>query len=110
MQYQKISLLEFDNLCKQQGYNKFYFAGEDNPSLQEDSSISLTTQFDKMAVFLAPDSIMFKNDYDVLSFHGVKNISARFAEWGDIFLKIICETVFDNKTKTYNFLATKIEC
>lgn len=107
MCYQKMSLLEFEDICKKRGYSKFYFSVEDNPSLQENSSISFTTQFDKIAVSLAPDSILFKNDYNVLTFNGVKNISVRFTEWGDISLIIVCETVFDREIKKYKVMVTK---
>ena len=104
MRYQKMSLLEFEDICKKRCV-KYYFASGDNPSLQDNSSISFTTQFDKMAVSLAPDVLIFKNDSDVLTFHRIKSISVCNRD-EFVSFKITCEIGrYNPRLKEYLMIA-----
>lgn len=108
MRYQKMSLLEFEDICKKRCV-KYYFASGDNPSLQDNSSISFTTQFDKMAVSLAPDVMMFKNDCNILSFHRIKSISVcNHDEF--VSFKITCEIGrYNPRLKEYLMIADVVK-
>lgn len=103
----KLSLFQFEDLCKKNGYCKFFFSSEDNYKVFDSISLCVSSIFNSVAVSPCPDVIILKNEQNIVSFQRVKKIFLvkQLPEIGDVY-RISCSLAGDSdKTVSYKILA-----